>query len=146
VDIEAYGHARYEWLKRLLPLLNGIPSNDTCVRAFARLEPEAFRTCCLACLTEVQEQRGGPLARQRVASDGKAARHRFDRAIDRGPLHIVSAWATAALLVLGQVVVEQKSHEVTAIPALLQLLELSGCVLTIDAMGIQQEMAKTIRG
>lgn len=145
VDIEAYGRAKYEWLKRFLPLPHGIPSHDTFARVFARLKPEAFRTCFLAWLTEIQEQIGGSLASQLVAIDGKAARHSFDRAIDRGPLHLVSAWATAAHLVLGQVAVEQKSNEITAIPTLLQLLELSGCVVTIDAMGTQKEIAKTIR-
>lgn len=145
VDIEEYGRAKYAWLKSFLPLPHGIPSHATFARGFARLRPEAFRTCFLAWLTEVQEQIGGPLASQLVAIDGKAARHTFDRAIDRGPLHRVSAWATAAHLVLGQVAVEQKSNEITAIPTLLQLLELSGCVVTIDAMGTQKEIAKTIR-
>jgi predicted transposase YbfD/YdcC len=145
VDIEEYGRAKYAWLKRLLPLPHGIPSHDTFGRVLARLEPEAFRTCFLAWLTEVQERIGGPLASQVVAHDGKAARHSFDRAIDRGPLPLVSAWATAAHLVLGQVAVEQKSNEITAIPMLLQLLELSGCIVTIDAMGTQKEIAKTIR-
>lgn len=116
VDIEEYGRAKYEWLKRLLPLPHGIPSHATFARVFARLKPEAFRTCFLAWLTAVQEQLGGPLASQRVAIDGKAARHSFARAIDRGPLQMVSAWATAAHLVLGQVAVEQKRHEITAIP------------------------------
>jgi predicted transposase YbfD/YdcC len=110
-----------------------------------RLEPEAFRTCFLAWLSEVQEQLGGPLASQLVAIDGKAARHSFDRAIDRGPLHMVSACATAAHLVLGQVAVDQKSNEITAVPTLLELLELGGCVVTIEAMGIRKEIAKTIR-
>jgi predicted transposase YbfD/YdcC len=144
VDIEEYGRAKYEWLKRFLPWPHGIPSDDTFARVFARLAPEAFRTCFLAWLTEVQERIGGPLASQLVAIDGKAARHSFDRAIDRGPLHMVSAWATASHLVLGQIAVEQKSHEITAIPTWLQLLELSGCIVTIDAMGTQKEIAKTI--
>lgn len=145
VDIEEYGRAKYEWLKRFLPLPHGIPSHDTFARVFVRLRPEAFRTCFLAWLTEVQERLGGPCASPLVAIDGKAARHSFDRAIDRGPLHMVSAWATAAHLVLGQVAVEQKSNEISAIPTLLQLLELSGCVVTIDAMGTQKEIAQTIR-
>jgi hypothetical protein len=115
-DIEAYGRAKYEWLTRFLPLPHGMPSHDTFARVFARLKPEAFRTCCLAWLTEVQEPIGGPLAGQLVAIDGKAARHSFDRARDRGPLHLVSAWATAAHLVLGQGAVEQKSNEIPAIP------------------------------
>jgi predicted transposase YbfD/YdcC len=144
VDIEEYGRAKHEWLQRFLALPHGIPSHDTFARVFARLKPEAFRTCFLAWLTEVQQQIGGPLAGQLVAIDGKTARHSFDRAIDRGPLHMVSAWATAAHLVLGQVAVEQKSNEITAIPTLLQLLELSGCIVTIDAMGTQREIAQTV--
>jgi predicted transposase YbfD/YdcC len=112
---------------------------------FARLRPEALRTCVLAWLTAVQEQIGGPLASHLVAIAGKAARHSLDRAIARGPLQMVSAWATAAHVVLGQVAVEQKSNAITAMPTLLQLRELSGCVVTIDAMGTQKEMAKTIR-
>jgi hypothetical protein len=87
-------------------------------RVLARLAPEAFRTCFLAWLTEGQERIGEPLASRLVAIDGKAARHSFDRAIDRGPLHTVSAWATAAHLVLGQIAVDQKSNKITAIPTL----------------------------
>jgi predicted transposase YbfD/YdcC len=116
VDIEEDGRAKYEWLKRVLPLPHGIPSHDTLARVLARLKPEAFRSGFLAWLTEVQEQIGGPLASQLVAIDGQAARHSFDRAINRDPFHLVSAWATAAHVVLGQVAVEQKSHEITAIP------------------------------
>jgi hypothetical protein len=127
VDIEDYGRAKDEWLKRFLQLPYGIASHDTS----ARVAPEAFRTRLLAWLTEVQERIGEPLANQRVTIDGKAARHSFDRAIDRGPLHTVSAWATASHLVLGQMAVGQKSNEITAIPTLLQLLELSGCIVTI---------------
>jgi DDE_Tnp_1-associated len=92
VDMEAYGRAKSEGWQRFLALPQAMPSHDTC----ARLQPEAFRTCLLAWLREVQEERGGPLASQQVALDGQAARHRFDRALDRGPLHRVSAWATAA--------------------------------------------------
>jgi predicted transposase YbfD/YdcC len=145
VDIEEYGHAKPTWLKRFLPLPHGLPSPETFARVLARLEPEAFRPCFLAWLTEGQERLGGPLASPLVALDGKAARHRVARAMERGPLHMVRAWATAAHLVVGQVAVAQKSHESTASPTLLQLLELSGGIVTIDAMGTQKEMAKTIR-
>jgi predicted transposase YbfD/YdcC len=144
VGIEEYGRAKYEWLKRFLPLPNGIPSPDPFARVFARLAPEAFRPCFLAWLAEAQERREEPLASHLVAIDGKAARHSVDRAMGRGPLHLVSAWATAAHLVLGQVAVEQKSNEITAIPTLLQVLELAGCIVTIAAMGTQKEIAKTI--
>jgi predicted transposase YbfD/YdcC len=144
VDSEEYGCAKDEWLKRFLPLPQGMPSHDTFARVFARLAPEAFRTSFLAWLMEVQERIGEPLASQLVGIDGKAARHSFDRAIDRGPLHMVSAWATASHLVLGQIAVAPNRNESTAIPTLLQLLELSGCIVTIDAMGTQKELAKTI--
>jgi hypothetical protein len=111
---------------------------------FARLNPDAFRTCVLAWLEGVREQTGGQLGSQRMAVDGKTARHRFDRALGRSPLHLVSAWATETGLVLGQVAVEEKSNEITAIPELLAILELTGCIVTIDAMGTQKEIAKTI--
>jgi predicted transposase YbfD/YdcC len=123
---------------------HGIPAHDTVARVFARLAPEAFRTYLLAWLSQVQERRGAPLARQLVATDGKAARHSFDRAIDRSPLHLVRAWATASHVVLGQIAGEQTSNEITAIPTLLQWRELSGGIVTIDAMGTQKEIAKTI--
>jgi hypothetical protein len=84
VDIEEYGRTKYEWLKRFLPLPHEIPSHDTFARVFARLAPEAFRICFLAWLIEVQARIGAPLASQVVAIDGKAARHSFNRAIDRG--------------------------------------------------------------
>jgi hypothetical protein len=121
-----------------------MPSHETVARVFARVAPAAFRPCVLAWLTEVQERLGGPLASPLVAIGGKAARHSFDRAIDRGPLHMVRAWAPASHVVLGQLAVEQHSHELTAIPTLLQLLELSGCLVTLDAMGPQQALAKTM--
>jgi hypothetical protein len=93
-----------------------MPSHDTLARVFARRTPEAVRSGFRAWLPAVQAQRGGPLASPLVAIDGQAARQRFDRAIDRGPLPMVSAWATAAHWVLGQVAVEQQRNEITAIP------------------------------
>jgi predicted transposase YbfD/YdcC len=145
VELEAYGRATYEWLKRVLPLPQGIPSHKTCARVLARLEPAAFRLCLLAWLTAVQEQRGGARASPRVAREGEAARHRGDRALDRGPLPRGRAWATAAPVVLGEVAVAQQRHESTALPTGFQLLERSGCVVTIDARGPQQQMAQTMR-
>ena len=144
VDMEEYGRAKYAWLTRFVRLPNGIPSHDTFARVFARLDPEAFRTCFLTWLAGVRHRTGGRLTGQCVAIDGKVSRHSFDRALDRGPLHLVSAWAAESRLVLGQVAVEGKSNEITAIPALLHLLELSGCIVTIDAMGTQKEIATTI--
>lgn len=111
---------------------------------FARLHPDAFRTCFLGWLEGVREQTGGQLGSQCIAVDGKTSRHRFDRAIGRSPWPLVSAWATETGLVLGQVAVEAKSNEITAIPELLTVLELAGGIVTIDAMGTQKEIAKTI--
>jgi predicted transposase YbfD/YdcC len=144
VDLAEYGRAKYEWLKRFLPLPHGIPSHDTFARVFARLNPDAFRTCFLAWLEGVRERTGGQLGGQGIAVDGKTSRHSFDRALGRSPLHMVSAWATQTGLVLGQVAVEEKSNEITAIPELLTILELAGCIVTLDAMGTQKEIAKTI--
>jgi len=144
VDLAEYGRAKYEWLKRFLPLPHGIPSHDTFAWVFARLNPDAFRTCFLAWLEGVREQTGGLLGGQCIAIDGKTSRHSFDRALGRSPLHLISAWATETGLVLGQVALEEKSNEITAIPELLAVLELAGCIVTIDAIGTQQEIAKTI--
>ena len=116
VEIEEYGRAQDEWLKRVLPLPPGMPSHETLARVCARLKPEAFRTGVLAWLTEVQAPRGGPLASHLVALEGQAARHRVDRAIARGPLPMVSAWAPAAHLVWGQVAGAQQRNELTALP------------------------------
>jgi predicted transposase YbfD/YdcC len=144
VDLAEYGRAKHAWLKRFLSLPHGIPSPDTFARVFARLTPDAFRTCFLGWLEGVREQTGGQLGSQRIAVDGKTSRPSFDRALGRSPLHLVSAWATEPGLVLGQVAVEEKSNEITAIPELLTILELAGCMVTIDAMGTHKEMAKTI--
>jgi predicted transposase YbfD/YdcC len=108
------------------------------------LNPDAFRTCFLAWLEAVRERTGGQLGGQGIAVDGKTSRHRFDRALGRRPLHMVSAWATETGLVLGQVAVEEKRNEITASPELLPILELAGCIVTIEAMGTQQEIAQTI--
>jgi predicted transposase YbfD/YdcC len=143
VDLAEYGRAKYAWLKRFLPLPHGIPSHDTFARVFARLNPDAFRTCFLAWLEGVRERTGGQLGGQGIAVDGKTSRHRFDRALGRSPLRMVRAWATTTGLVLGQVAVEEKSHEITAIPEFLAILELTGYIVTIEAMGTQKEIAKT---
>jgi hypothetical protein len=93
-----------------------MPSHETVARVFARVNPDAFRTCFLGWLEGVREQTGGQLGSQGMAVDGKTSRHRFDRAIGRSPWHLVSAGATETGLVLGPVAVEEKSHEITAIP------------------------------
>ena len=140
VEMEAYGKAKYEWLKGFLALPNGIPSHDTFARVLARLKPEEFQRCFLNWMRAVSDLTHGEV----VAIDGKTLRRSFARAADKGAIHMVSAWATANQVVLGQQKVDEKSNEITAIPALLRLLELEGCIVTIDAMGCQKEIARTI--
>jgi predicted transposase YbfD/YdcC len=140
--VESFGEAKLEWLKRFLELPNGIPSHDTFGRVFARLDPEQFERCFLQWIAAVSDITAG----QVVAIDGKVVRRSYDTGIGKDAISMVSAWATANELVLGQVKVDDKSNEITAIPALLRVLEISGCIVTIDAMGCQTEIAKTIVG
>lgn len=140
VEMEAYGRAKEQWLRQFLPLPNGIPSHDTFARVLARLNPEELQQCFLRWMQAVSEVTAGEV----VAIDGKTLRRSFDRARGKSAIHMVSAWASVNRLVLGQQKVDEKSNEITAIPALLQLLELKGCIVTIDAMGCQKAIAQTI--
>ena len=140
VEMEAYGRAKEQWLRQFLALPNGIPSHDTFARVIARLNPEEVQQCFLRWMQAVREVTEGEV----VAIDGKSLRRSFDRATGKGAIHMVSAWASVNRLVLGQEKVDEKSNEITAIPALLQLLELKGCIVTIDAMGCQKAIARTI--
>ncbi len=139
VDIEAFGKAKEEWLKTFLELPNGIPSHDTFGRVFARIDPQQFGQCFLSWVQSLNEKISGV-----VAIDGKTLRRSHDRAKGKKALHLVSAWASEARLVLGQVAVDEKSNEITAIPELLQLLLLEGCIVTLDAMGTQRAIAAQI--
>ena len=140
-DIEDFGHAKHAWLGTFLDLPNGIPSHDTFRRVFERLDPDEFQRCFLGWIEAVHEA----TERQVIAIDGKTLRRSFDRAKGQSALHMVHAWATANHLLLGQLAVDEKSNEITAIPKLLQMLELTGAIVTIDAMGCQKEIARTIR-
>jgi predicted transposase YbfD/YdcC len=140
-DIERFGRAKLDFFRRFLDLPHGIPSHDTFGRVFARLDPSAL----LACIHQWLAALGTAAAGEVVAIDGKTLRRSFDTAAGQGPLHLVSAWATQARLVLGQVAVAAKSNEITAIPLLLELLDLRGCIVTIDAMGCQTEIAAAVR-
>ena len=141
VDIAKYGVAKYDWLKTFLRLPEGIPSHDTFRRVFCLLDPAAFQACFQRWIDALSEC----LGLKRIAIDGKVLRRSFDRASGRAALHLVSAWATEQHLVLGQVAVDAKSNEITAIPKLLELLDVSGAIVTIDAMGCQKEIAAAIR-
>lgn len=139
-DIERFAHIRRRWFAEFLDLPQGIPSHDTLSRVFARLDTSQFFLCVQRWLSVVSE----PLAGQTVAIDGKTLRGSFDTAAGRSPLHLVSAWACGQRLSLGQIAVDHKSNEITAVPQLLELLELRGAVVTLDAMHCQRETAQAI--
>jgi predicted transposase YbfD/YdcC len=141
-DIEDFGKVKHAWLKTFLDLPNGIPSHDTFRRLFERLDPDEFREGFLRWVEALHEA----TERQVIAIDGKTLRRSFDRAKGKSALHMVHAWATANHLLLGQVAVDEKSNEITAIPKLLKMLAISGAIVTIDAMGCQKAIARTIRG
>ena len=145
VEIEEFGRARLDWFASFLELPNGIPSHDTFGRVFARLDPRAFEGCFLGWMQAILPRTNAPLAGQVVAVDGKLARRSHDRGAGRPPIDLVSAWATDTQLVLGQLAVAAESNEIPAVPALLQLLDLAGAVVTLDAMHTQTATAQTIR-
>jgi len=137
-DIALFARQRSAWFKRLLQFCGDVPSHDTFERVFAALDPRALERCCLAWLHEVAHMAG----LGQIAIDGKTLRGSAGAPL--GALHVVSAWATQAKVSLGQVAVEGKSNEITAIPELLKLLELHGALVTIDAIGCQKQIAKQI--
>lgn len=140
VETTLWGEQHLAFLRRFLPYQNGIPSHDTMCDVFALVDPEVFKTCFLAW---VEELRGG--VPEIIAIDGKTSRRSHDHAKGRKPLHLVSAWATGQRIVLGQQATEEKSNEITAIPLLLKSLDLTGALVTIDAMGTQTKIAQAIR-
>lgn len=138
-DIERFGNQRLPWLRTFLKLEEGIPSHDTFGRVFSLLDPAELMGCMQQWLEDIGRDIG-----THIAIDGKTLRGSFDTAAGRSPLHLVTAWASEARLTLGQIAVDSKSNEITAIPRLLGLLELKGAVVTIDAMGTQKEIAAKI--
>ncbi len=138
-EIADFGRAKEDWLRTFLKLPNGIPSHDTFGRVFGLLDPQQFQQAFRDWVAAIQGRVKGV-----VAIDGKTARRSHDRAKGRPPIHVVSAWAHESCLALGQVTVDDKSNEITAIPELVRKLDLKGCLVTIDAMGCQREIAKTI--
>lgn len=140
VAIAKFGRTKLAWFERFLDLSAGIPSHDRFNAIFAALKPAEFQKCLLSWITALHEVTGG----QVIAIDGKTLRRSFDAASSKAAIHMVSAWATMNYISLGQFVVDAKSNEITAIPQLLKMLELSGALVTIDAMGCQTEIAQQI--
>jgi predicted transposase YbfD/YdcC len=135
-----YGQSKQAWLGTFLELPGGIPSHDTFARVFQRLDPEAFSRCFLNWVQAIQEKSKGEI----VSLDGKRLRRSFDKAAGSSGIHIVSAWSWHNRLVLGQVKTDDQSNEITAIPQLLTMLDVAGCIVTIDAIGTQKPIAEQI--
>jgi predicted transposase YbfD/YdcC len=140
VAIAEFGRKKRDWLARFLDLRSGIPSHDRFNAILAAIKPAEFEKCLLSWITTLQVISEG----QVIAIDGKTLRRSYDSASGKAAIHMVSAWATANHICLGQVAVEEKSNEITAIPKLLEMLELSNSLVTIDAMGCQTAIAETI--
>ena len=150
VQIADYAHSKFDWLKTFLSLPGGVPSHDTFRRVFCLLDPVAFQTCFSAWITAMMVGKGltpptpNPPALTPIAIDGKTQRGSARRTVGQSALHVVSVWAVENHLTLGQVATDAKSNEITAIPELLELLDLKGAVVTIDAMGCQKAIAADI--
>jgi predicted transposase YbfD/YdcC len=139
-EFELFGQSKHDWFKSFLELPNGIPSDDTFRRVIGRIDPRQFQQCFLDWVQSVYQLTQG----QVVAIDGKQSRRSFDRPKGKTAINMVSAWASENQMVLGQVKVDEKSNEIRAIPELLELLEVAGCIITIDAMGCQTDIARKI--
>lgn len=137
VEMERFATAKQEWFKTFLRLTHGVPSHDTMSRVIGALDPEAFQRCFVRWVKSLARVLPGAV----VAIDGKTVRNSFDRATGKSAIHLVSAWATEAGLCLGQVKTREGSNEITAIPELLKLLHLRGCIVTTDAMGCPRKVA-----
>ena len=140
VDMELFGWEKLDWFHTFLELPNGIPSHDTFGRVFSMVEPESFARCFTQWVQTVADVTEGAV----VAIDGKAVRRSFDKASQRGCVHLVNAWVAENRCVLGQVACEEKSNEITAIPQLLEMIALKGCIVTLDAMGCQKAIVEKI--
>ena len=139
-EIELFGKSKRKWFERFLALPNGIPSHDTFGRVFSLLDPAQLEECFQRWIAAMAACTGGQL----IAIDGKTIRRSFQKADNKAAIHIVSAWSETNSLVLGQVSTEEKSNEITAIPRLLKMLDITDSVITIDAMGCQKAIAKQI--
>jgi len=138
--IQVFGQAKFDWFKDFLDLPHGIPSHDTFGRVFAQIDPDEFQQSFMSWVQAICQLSHG----QVIAVDGKTLRRSHDKSNGKSAIHMVSAWASDNGIVLGQVKTDEKSNEITAIPELIKTLEIEGCIVTIDAMGCQKNIAKTI--
>ncbi len=138
-DMADFGRSKRSLLEECLKLEHGIPSHDTFSRVFRRLDPVRFQACFVRFMERFAETLAGV-----VAIDGKTLRRSFDRAAGKSPLHMVHAWAVDQQLLLGQIAVDDKSNEITAVPKLLEMLSLRGCIVTADAMNCQRAIAAKV--
>jgi len=131
---------KLNWLRRYIPLPHGVPSHDTFSRVFSRIDPQAFNQCFITWTNEIAKKTQGEV----IAIDGKTLRRSYDRENGKAAIHMVNAWASQTGMVMGQLKTAEKSNEITAIPQLLDMLEISGCIISIDAMGCQKSIAQKI--
>ena len=139
-EMRAFGIAKRDWLQERLELPNGIPAADTFRRVFARLQPAALQTCFRLWTQTLHQLTEG----ETISLDGKVLRHSFDLACGHRAIHMVSAWAASARLVLGQLKIEEKTNEIPLVPALLRLLDSKGCIVTTDALRCQTQTVAQI--
>lgn len=140
-EISDFGEDNIDWLRKLSPFENGIPSYHTIARVFSAMNPKEFQSAFIAWMNDCQEFSHGDI----IAIDGKRVRSSYNQADKSDAIHMVSAFAADNEVVLGQIKTDRKSNEITAIPNLLQLLDIKGCLITIDAMGYQTKIAKKNR-
>jgi len=138
--IKDFGELNLEWLRKFLPYKDGVPADDTIARVIRRLCPIAFKKCFISWTNSIAKRVNGDV----ISIDGKTVRGSHDNNREQLPIHMVSAWSTANSMVLGQEKTEEKSNEITAIPKLLEYLDIKNCIITIDAMGCQKDIAKCI--
>ena len=139
-SIKDFGDIKLPWLRKFLPYKSGVPVNDTIARVMRRLDTKQFQTCFINWMQGVATVTNGDV----IAIDGKTLRRSYDSSSGKSAIHMVSAWSTVNAVVLGQEKTAEKSNEITAIPELLDVLALKGCIVSIDAMGCQKEIAKKI--
>ena len=140
VAMETYGNSQSQWLKQFLDLKNGIPSHDTFARVFARIDPDEFEACFRDWVSSITELMPGDV----VNLDGKTLKHSTHNGLGKKAIHLVNAWASEQRLVLAQQKVHERTNEITAIPHLIKVLELNACLVTVDAMGTQTDIAELL--